>query len=43
MLEIYKLYRPTPLLRARRLEKALGTPVKAVNVYIQGLRISNNQ
>ena len=25
VLEIYKLYRPTPLLRARRLEKALGT------------------
>lgn len=24
--EIYKLYRPTPLFRARRLEKALGTP-----------------
>lgn len=24
--EIYKLYRPTPLLRARRLEQALGTP-----------------
>ncbi|MBI5954767.1 MAG: TrpB-like pyridoxal phosphate-dependent enzyme [Chloroflexi bacterium] len=24
--EIYTLYRPTPLLRARRLEKALGTP-----------------
>jgi tryptophan synthase beta chain len=24
--DIYKLYRPTPLLRARRLEKALGTP-----------------
>ncbi len=24
--EIYKLYRPTPLVRARRLEKALGTP-----------------
>ncbi len=24
-------------------EKALDTPVKAVNVYIQGLRISNNQ
>ena len=23
--EIYKLYRPTPLLRARRLEKALGS------------------
>src|SRR5512141_2376164 len=26
--EIYKLYRPTPLLRARRLEKALGTPAR---------------
>jgi tryptophan synthase beta chain len=26
VLEIYRLYRPTPLLRARRLEKALGTP-----------------
>ncbi len=24
--EIYKLYRPTPLIRARRLEKLLGTP-----------------
>jgi len=24
--EIYKLYRPTPLIRTRRLEKALGTP-----------------
>ena len=24
--EIYKLYRPTPLIRARNLEKALGTP-----------------
>jgi tryptophan synthase beta chain len=24
--EIYKLYRPTPLMRAARLEKALGTP-----------------
>ena len=24
--EIYKLYRPTPLIRARRLEQALGTP-----------------
>jgi tryptophan synthase beta chain len=26
VLEIYKLYRPTPLIRAHRLEKALGTP-----------------
>jgi uncharacterized alkaline shock family protein YloU len=24
-------------------EKALDTPVKAVNVYVQGLRISNNE
>ncbi len=24
--DIYRLYRPTPLIRARRLEKALGTP-----------------
>ena len=24
--EIYKLYRPTPLVRARRLEKMLDTP-----------------
>ncbi len=26
--DIYKLWRPTPLVRARRLEKALGTPAK---------------
>ena len=26
--EIYKVWRPTPLYRARRLEKALGTPAK---------------
>ena len=26
VLDIYKLYRPTPLIRARRLEKELGTP-----------------
>jgi uncharacterized alkaline shock family protein YloU len=24
-------------------EKALGTPVKAVNVYVQGLRVSNGE
>ncbi len=28
ILEIYKIWRPTPLYRARRLEKALGTPAK---------------
>ena len=31
--EIYKLWRPTPLLRAVRLEKALGTPAKIYYKY----------
>jgi len=31
--EIYKLYRPTPLLRARRLEKELGTPAHIYYKY----------
>ncbi len=31
--EIYRLYRPTPLLRARRLEKALGTPAHIYYKY----------
>lgn len=31
--EIYKLWRPTPLFRARRLEKALGTPAKIYYKY----------
>jgi tryptophan synthase beta chain len=31
--EIYKLYRPTPLLRALRLEKALGTPAHIYYKY----------
>ena len=31
--EIYKLWRPTPLLRARRLEKFLGTPAKIYYKY----------
>ncbi len=31
--EIYKLWRPTPLHRARRLEKALGTPAKVYYKY----------
>ena len=33
VLEIYKLYRPTPLLRARRLEKELGTPAHIYYKY----------
>ena len=33
VLEIYRLYRPTPLLRARRLEKALGTPAHIYYKY----------
>ncbi|MEZ5217230.1 MAG: TrpB-like pyridoxal phosphate-dependent enzyme [Ilumatobacteraceae bacterium] len=31
--EIYKLWRPTPLLRARRLEQALGTPAHIYYKY----------
>src|SRR5690349_21317106 len=31
--EIYRLYRPTPLLRARRLEKALDTPAHIYYKY----------
>jgi tryptophan synthase beta chain len=31
--EIYKLYRPTPLIRARRLEKAIGTPAHIYYKY----------
>src|SRR5690606_19158030 len=28
ILDIYRLWRPTPLIRARRLEQALGTPAR---------------
>ena len=35
--EIYKLYRPTPLVRARRLEKALGTPA---HIYYKNESVS---
>jgi tryptophan synthase beta chain len=31
--ELYKLWRPTPLIRARRLEKALGTPAHIYYKY----------
>jgi tryptophan synthase beta chain len=31
--EIYRLYRPTPMFRARRLEKKLKTPAKIYNKY----------
>ncbi len=31
--EIYRLWRPTPLFRARRLEKALGTPARIYYKY----------
>ncbi len=31
--DIYKLYRPTPLIRARRLERALGTPAHIYYKY----------
>mgnify|MGYP001268141853 FL=1 len=32
--EIYKLYRPTPLYRARSLEKVLDTPAKIFYKYV---------
>jgi tryptophan synthase beta chain len=35
--EIYKLYRPTPLIRARRLEKALDTPA---HIYYKNESVS---
>jgi tryptophan synthase beta chain len=35
--DIYKLYRPTPLIRARRLEKALGTPA---HIYFKNEGVS---
>ena len=36
VLDIYKLYRPSPLFRARRLEAALGTPAKIYYKYEGG-------
>jgi hypothetical protein len=33
VLDVYRLWRPSPLFRARRLEKALGTPAKIYYKY----------
>jgi tryptophan synthase beta chain len=33
VLEVYRLYRPSPLFRARRLERALGTPARIYYKY----------
>ncbi|MEV6155154.1 TrpB-like pyridoxal phosphate-dependent enzyme [Nonomuraea sp. NPDC052129] len=33
VLDVYRLWRPTPLIRARRLEKALGTPARIYYKY----------
>ncbi|GAA3103483.1 hypothetical protein GCM10020001_020930 [Nonomuraea salmonea] len=33
VLDVYRLWRPTPLMRARRLEKALGTPARIYYKY----------
>src|SRR6266567_9633639 len=33
VLDVYRLWRPTPLLRARRLERALGTPARIYYKY----------
>ena len=36
VLDVYRLWRPTPLLRARRLEKELGTPARIYYKYEGG-------
>ena len=36
VLDIYRLWRPSPLMRARRLEKALGTPARIYYKYEGG-------
>ncbi|WP_336209883.1 TrpB-like pyridoxal phosphate-dependent enzyme [Nonomuraea sp. LPB2021202275-12-8] len=36
VLDVYRLWRPTPLMRARRLEKALGTPARIYYKYEGG-------
>ncbi|MDH5638607.1 MAG: pyridoxal-phosphate dependent enzyme, partial [Nitrospinota bacterium] len=36
VLDVYSMWRPTPLYRARRLEKALGTPAKIYYKYEGG-------
>ena len=41
--EIYKLWRPTPLLRARRLEKALDTPAHIYYKYEGSLSLGQPQ
>jgi tryptophan synthase beta chain len=33
VLDIYRLWRPTPLIRAHRLERALGTPARIYYKY----------
>ncbi len=33
VMEVYRLWRPTPLIRARRLERALGTPARIYYKY----------
>src|SRR5690606_5795503 len=33
VLDVYRLWRPTPLIRARRLERALGTPARIYYKY----------
>src|SRR5690606_10261789 len=36
VLDIYRLWRPTPLIRARKLERALGTPARIYYKYEGG-------
>ena len=37
VLDVYRLWRPSPLYRAHRLEKALGTPARIYYKYEGGL------
>src|SRR5690349_19373413 len=36
VLDVYRLWRPTPLIRARRLERVLGTPARIYYKYEGG-------
>ncbi|MQY08218.1 TrpB-like pyridoxal phosphate-dependent enzyme [Actinomadura macrotermitis] len=41
--EVYRLWRPTPLIRARRLEKALGTPARIYVKYEGGSPVGSHK
>ncbi|WP_084961208.1 TrpB-like pyridoxal phosphate-dependent enzyme [Thermoactinospora rubra] len=43
VLDVYRLWRPTPLLRAHRLEKALGTPARIYYKYEGGSPVGSHK